>query len=85
MRYLIVIEKAEKNYSAYVPDVPGCISTGRTVAKTVQNMKEALEGHLQMMAEDGEAIPDPATTSEYVDVQLPKPAADTAVRARKAS
>jgi predicted RNase H-like HicB family nuclease len=79
MRYLIVIERAEKNYSAYAPDVPGCVSTGRSVAETVSNMAEALKGHLQLMAEDGEPIPDPATTSEYLDVELPQHAASAQI------
>ena len=74
MRYLIVIEKAERNYAAYVPDVPGCITTGKCVQETLRLMKEALNGHLQLMAEDGDPIPDPTTIAEYIDVELPEEA-----------
>lgn len=55
--YLIVIEKGAKNYSAYSPDVTGCVSTGKTVEETLKNMKEALEFHFEGMFEDGEEIP----------------------------
>ena len=57
VRYAIVIEKAEANYSAYVPDLPGCIATGDTVAATEQSIREAIELHLCGMREDGQAIP----------------------------
>jgi predicted RNase H-like HicB family nuclease len=72
MRYAIVLEKSKKNYAAYVPDVPGCIATGTTAAETVEQMRSALQFHLEGMQEDGEPIPDPVTLVEYVDVQLPK-------------
>ena len=71
MRYAVVIEKAPKNYSAYLPDVPGCVSTGKTVAQTLTNLREALESHFELMVEDGEMIPDPQTLLEYVDVEIP--------------
>jgi predicted RNase H-like HicB family nuclease len=75
MRYAVVIEKAEHNYSAYLPDVPGCITTGQTVAETLENMKEALEGHLKLMAEDGEAAPPAESLVDYVEVDVaPLPA-----------
>ena len=53
MRYAIVIEKAENNYSAYVPDLPGCVATGKTVEETRQQINEAIELHLRGMREDG--------------------------------
>ena len=59
MRYLVVIEKSPRNYSAYSPDVPGCVATGRTLDETTQNMREALEGHLGVMADHGEPAPEP--------------------------
>ena len=59
MRYLVVIEKSPRNYSAYSPDIPGCVATGRTLADTARNMREALEGHLEVMAEHGEPAPEP--------------------------
>ena len=57
MRYAIVIEKAEGNYSAYVPDLPGCIATGATVPEVEAEIREAIEFHLEGMREDGLAIP----------------------------
>jgi len=68
MRYAIVIEKAENNYSAYVPDLPGCVATGATVEETEAEIREAIEFHLQGMREDGLPIPEPASKVEYVDV-----------------
>ncbi|MBI3974065.1 MAG: type II toxin-antitoxin system HicB family antitoxin [Chloroflexi bacterium] len=73
MRYAIVIEKAENNYSAYAPDVPGCIATGDTLDEVRQMMKEALEFHFEGMREDGEATPEPTTTVDYVEVNVPDP------------
>ena len=68
MRYAIVIEKAEGNYSAYVPDLPGCITTGDTVAEVEASMREAIAFHLSGMREDGLPIPPPASVVAYVDV-----------------
>lgn len=68
MRYAIVIEQAEGNYSAYVPDLPGCVATGATVEETENSMREAIEFHLDGMREDGLAIPSPSSRVEYVDV-----------------
>ncbi|MGE0873087.1 MAG: type II toxin-antitoxin system HicB family antitoxin [Burkholderiales bacterium] len=68
MRYAVVIEKADSNYSAYVPDLPGCIATGATVAEVESQIREAIEFHLEGMREDGTAIPPPSSRVEYVDV-----------------
>jgi len=68
MRYAVVIEKAEGNYSAYVPDLPGCVATGETVAETEAEIREAIAFHLEGMREDGLAIPPPQSQVEYVDV-----------------
>jgi predicted RNase H-like HicB family nuclease len=68
MRYAIVIEKADGNYSAYVPDLPGCIATGATVEETETSIREAIEFHLDGMREDGVTIPTPSSRVEYVDV-----------------
>ena len=54
MWYAIVIEQAEGNFSAYVPDLPGCITTGRTLEETDRNIREAIQGHLQTLREFGE-------------------------------
>jgi predicted RNase H-like HicB family nuclease len=69
MRYAVVIEKAEGNYSAYVPDLPGCVATGATVAEVEAEIREAIEFHLDGMREDGLPIPAAASQVEYVDVE----------------
>jgi predicted RNase H-like HicB family nuclease len=74
MRYLIIIEEAEANLSAYVPDLPGCVTTGATRDEVIANMHEAIELHLQGMREDGEAIPVPNSDPAWVDVTVPSPA-----------
>jgi predicted RNase H-like HicB family nuclease len=68
MRYAIVIEKAGSNYSAYVPDLPGCIATGLTVEETEAQIREAIEFHLEGMREDGLPTPEPSSQVEYVDI-----------------
>jgi predicted RNase H-like HicB family nuclease len=68
MRYAIVIERAESNYSAYVPDLPGCIATGATLEEVEQQIREAIEFHLEGMREDGVPAPQPSSRVEYVDV-----------------
>ena len=68
MRYAIVIEKAEGNYSAYVPDLPGCVATGASVEEVEAQIREAIEFHLDGLREDGVQIPQPASRVEYVDV-----------------
>ena len=68
MRYAIVIEKAENNYAAYVPDLPGCVATGKTVEETEQQIREAIDLHLRGMREDGLPIPEPSSSVDYVDI-----------------
>lgn len=68
MRYAIVIEKAENNYAAYVPDLLGCVATGKTIEETEQQIREAIEIHLRGMREDGLSIPEPSSQVEYVEV-----------------
>ena len=68
MRYAIVIEKAEGNFSAYVPDLPGCVATGVTVEEVEVQIREAVELHLEGMREDGTPIPMAVCRVEYVDV-----------------
>ena len=65
MRYAVVIEKAENNYSAYVPDLPGCVATGATVEETEHLLREAIELHLIGLREDGLPIPQPISQIEY--------------------
>ena len=68
MRYAVVIEKATNNYSAYVPDLPGCIATGKTVEEAEQLIREAIEFHLTGLREDGVPIPQPSSQVEYIEV-----------------
>jgi predicted RNase H-like HicB family nuclease len=68
MRYAVVIEKAENNYSAYAPDLPGCIATGATLEETKQQIREAIEFHLELMREEGLAIPEPTAIVQFVEV-----------------
>ncbi|HZU04221.1 MAG TPA: type II toxin-antitoxin system HicB family antitoxin [Ktedonobacteraceae bacterium] len=74
-RFLIIIEKGDHNYSAYVPDLPGCIATGRTLEEVKANMRQAIKMHIQGMIEDHEPIPVSETLAEYVDVAIPNSAA----------
>jgi predicted RNase H-like HicB family nuclease len=67
-RYLVVIENAGPNYSAYSPDVPGCAATGSTPEETKKNMADAIEFHLEGMVEDGLPIPEPSSVADYVEV-----------------
>lgn len=68
MRYAIVIERANNNYSAYVPDLPGCIATGATVEEAEKTIREAIEFHLAGLREDGSPIPQPSSRVDYVEV-----------------
>jgi predicted RNase H-like HicB family nuclease len=67
-RFLVVIEKANGNYSAYSPDLPGCIATGATLEKVKQNMHEAIELHVRGLLEDKLPIPESTSSAEYVTV-----------------
>lgn len=71
-RFLVIIEPGSHNYSAYVPDLPGCIATGRTLEEVKSNMREAISMHLQGMLEDNEPIP-PSSSNlvEYMDIPTP--------------
>ncbi len=66
-RYAIVIEKGSNNYSAYVPDLPGCVSTGGTLDDVIRNIREAIELHLEGMRAEGLPIPEPSRV-EYIEV-----------------
>ena len=69
MRYAVVIEKGERNYSAYVPDLPGCVSVGDTLDEVKAEIREAIAFHLEGMRQDGVTIPPPASQAEYVEVE----------------
>lgn len=66
--YLVIFEKAGNNYSAYVPDLPGCISTGRTLGETERNIEEAIALYLDTLREDGKPFPEPTTKAKPVSV-----------------
>ncbi len=68
MRYAVVIEKAPSNYSAYVPDLPGCIATGATIEEAETQIREAIVFHLAGLVEDGDPIPEPSSRVDYVEV-----------------
>ena len=68
MRYAIVIEVAEGNYSAYVPDLPGCVATGATVPEVEAEIRDAIAFHLEGMREDGIDVPVPQSQVEYIEV-----------------
>ncbi|MBS0576734.1 MAG: type II toxin-antitoxin system HicB family antitoxin [Proteobacteria bacterium] len=68
MRYAIVIEQAESNFSAYVPDLPGCIATGGTIEEAEQQIREAIAFHLEGLRADGIAAPPASSHVEYVDI-----------------
>ena len=69
MRYAIVIERAENNYSAYVPDLPGCVATGETFPEVESQIRDAIAFHLDGLREDGVVIPQPSSVVEYLEVE----------------
>jgi len=68
MRYAVVIEKGNGNYSAYVPDLPGCVAVGDTVEETEREIQEAIEFHIEGLRADGLPIPEPTSRAAYVEV-----------------
>jgi predicted RNase H-like HicB family nuclease len=70
VQYTVVLEQTRRNWSAYVPELPGCISTGVTREDVARNIREAIELHLEGMREDGEPIPPPGTWTKVVEVEL---------------
>ena len=68
MRYAIVIENAGPNFSAYVPDLPGCVATGASIDDVQREIREAIELHLEGMREDGDPIPQPSSSVQYVEI-----------------
>ena len=67
-KYAVIFEQAETNWAAYVPDLPGCISTGRTLEETERNVREAISGHLQTLREFGEPVPEPTSIAREIEV-----------------
>ncbi|MBI5949888.1 MAG: type II toxin-antitoxin system HicB family antitoxin [Chloroflexi bacterium] len=66
MRYAVVIERAESNYSAYVPDLPGCVAVGDTIEEVAAEIREAILFHIEGLKEDGLPVPEPVTVVDYV-------------------
>lgn len=69
-KYVIIVEKADENYSAYCPDLPGCVAMETTVEETTDGMKEAIEFHLEGMKREGLSIPKPSTLATAVDIAV---------------
>jgi predicted RNase H-like HicB family nuclease len=67
-KYFIVVEETQTGYSAYSPDLPGCVSTGPTPEEVEQNMREAIAFHLEGLREEGQTVPEPRTYSAYVEL-----------------
>ena len=70
MQYLIVIEKTTTGFSAYSPDLDGCVATGATKIEVEQNMHDAIEFHLEGMRQEGHSVPQPSAYSAYVDIAV---------------
>ena len=70
MKYTVVIERTPNNYAAYVPDLPGCVATASSREDLLQEIREAIEFHIESMREDGEPVPEPQTTAALVDAAI---------------
>ncbi|HWS41312.1 MAG TPA: type II toxin-antitoxin system HicB family antitoxin [Arenimonas sp.] len=68
MRYAIVLEKLDHNYSAYVPDLPGCVATGASLQETENLIREAIKFHIEGLLEEGLPLPEPKSVVEYMEV-----------------
>jgi predicted RNase H-like HicB family nuclease len=68
LKYAVIFEEAERNWAAYVPDLPGCITTGKTLRETEQNIREAIEGHLKTLLEFGDPVPRPTTVAKDIEI-----------------
>ena len=66
MDYVVIVEKGSSSYGAYVPDLPGCVAAGSTLAETTDPIRGAIRMHLAGLAEDGEAIPEPKTIADHI-------------------
>ena len=68
LKYAVIFERAENNWAAYVPDLPGCISTGKTLEDTERNIREAIQGHLKTLRDFGQPVPPPTSLAKEVEV-----------------
>ncbi len=69
MRYAVIVEEGESSFGAYVPDIPGCVAVGDTKEEVMQLIQEAIEFHIEGLCADGQAVPKPSSSVDYVDVQ----------------
>lgn len=69
-RYAVVIERADGNFSAYVPDLPGCVAVGDTIDECAASIQEAIEAHIQVMRNEGLAVPEPSSFAREIDVEV---------------
>jgi len=69
VRYAVIFEQAENNWAAYVPDLPGCMTTGKTMEDAERNIREAIEGHLKTLREFGDPIPRPTSVARQIEIQ----------------
>ena len=69
VRYAVIFEQADHNWAAYVPDLPGCITTGNTLEETESNIREAIEGHLKTLREFGDPVPQPTSVTRKIVIQ----------------
>jgi predicted RNase H-like HicB family nuclease len=67
-KYAVIFEQTDTNWAAYIPDLPGCVSTGRTLEETERNVREAILGHLQTLREVGEPVPEPTSVAREIEV-----------------
>ena len=69
MKYTVIFEKAQKNYAAYVPDLPGCVATGKTLADVETLIREGIALHIENLREHGEAVPKPTTVAKTIVIE----------------
>ena len=69
MRYAVIVEEGENSFGAYVPDLPGCAAVGETREEVLQLIQEAIEFHIEGLREDGQPVPEPSSSIEYVEVR----------------
>jgi predicted RNase H-like HicB family nuclease len=69
-KYPVIIEKSKRNYSAYSPDLPGCVATGATVRETLSRMRAAIKFHLEGLKKEGSAIREPSTKVKYLEISV---------------
>ena len=67
-KYAVIFEQAEANWAAYVPDLPGCVTTGSTLDETERNIREAIAGHIQTLREFGEPVPEATSVAKEIEV-----------------